>query len=71
MYTNPNITYTSEKGRPFRVSGIEKIPDTEKWINKTEKYHWEVLIIFTDELKPNKLKLKYDYNGKHYHTGNY
>ena len=47
--TNPHITYTSPKGRPFRVSGVSKVEDSEKWINGSYRYHWEVLIKFLDD----------------------
>lgn len=70
MNTNPHTTYTSEKGRTYRVSGIEKIPDSEKWINQTEKHKWIVTIIFTDNQQPRILKLLYNHNDKLYETRN-
>ncbi len=66
MYNNPNITYTSGKGRDFRVSAIEKIKGTDKWIKGDLKFHWKVSIIFLDNIHPKKIKLKYDYYNKLY-----
>ena len=45
---NPHTTYTSKKGREFRTMSIERIPNTEKWINKVLKSKWRVLIKYAD-----------------------
>ena len=64
--TNPHITYQSPKGREYRSVYVEKIVETEKWINKVLKFHWIVTIKYIDnnEIK----KLFYDHNDKLYKT---
>lgn len=57
---NPNKTYTSPKGRPFRVSAVSKVEDSEKFINGSYRYHWEVLIKFLDD--GSWAKMLYGYN---------
>lgn len=57
--TDPNKTYTSPKGRDFRVSGVEMLPETEKWIGRVLKYHWRVTIVFLDDGKFEKLLYGY------------
>jgi len=46
---NPHITYTSPKGRNFRVIGIEKMHKTVRWIGRTKKYCWKITIKFLDD----------------------
>lgn len=53
--TNPHITYKSPKNRGYRVAGIEKIPETEKWINRVIKNKWIVDIVFLDNKERSKL----------------
>lgn len=59
MNLNPNITYTSPKGREYRVFKIQKVEGSEKWLNRVLKYHWDVTIIFTEG---DSNILTYDYN---------
>jgi hypothetical protein len=66
MPLDPAIIYTSPKGRTFRVSGIEKIPETSKWIGRVEKHHWIVTIRFLDD--NNFGRLYFDHNDIHYKT---
>lgn len=47
--TNPNTTYTSPKGRPFRVSAVSKVEDSEKWMGGEYRYHWEITVKFLDD----------------------
>lgn len=47
--TNPYKTYTHKSSkRGFRLSGIEKLEDTEKWVNGRQKYKWVFNIIYLD-----------------------
>ena len=57
---NPFEIYTSPKGRPFRLICVERIPDTEKWINRVEKSRWmsTIKMIDTNEF----MELECDYN---------
>lgn len=63
MPTIQGIQYTSPAGRDFRVISVDKIPETTKWINRTEKSHWEVLIKFYDD--NTMLYLRYGYNNEY------
>lgn len=63
MVTQPSKIFKSQKGRPYRVVKVEKISNTEKWVNRVLKYHWSVLILFLDD-DGGKLELIYDYNDK-------
>ena len=62
MPTNPHITYTSPKGRPFRVSAVSKVEDSEKWINGSYRYHTKVLIKFLDD--DSWAKIIFGYSGE-------
>tara|TARA_B100001146_G_C16171915_1_gene430487 strand:- start:88 stop:300 length:213 start_codon:yes stop_codon:yes gene_type:complete len=62
--SDPNTTYTSPQGRPYRVSGVEKVPNTEKWIGKNLKSHWIVIIKYLDD--NTFAKLYHDYKDKIY-----
>lgn len=57
---DPFRTYTSPKGKPFRLICLEKIPNTEKWIDRVEKSRWMAMVkmIDTNEL----MELECDYN---------
>ena len=59
--TNPNIVYKSPKNRDYRVAGIEKIPKTDKWINRTLKNKWMVSIVFLDNNEHSKLIFDHNY----------
>ena len=63
---NPHTTYTSPAGRPFRVLGMERVPNTDKWIDKVLKWHWCVLIKFLDTEESELLRLFYGYDDKIY-----
>lgn len=63
MVTQPNKIFTSQLGRPYRIVRVEKVKESEKWINRTLKYHWRVLIKFLDD-EGGLLTLTYDYNDK-------
>ena len=62
MNTNPFATYTSPNGLAYRVTGIEKVESSERWINGVLKYHWITSICFikSDE----RISLEYDYSEK-------
>ena len=66
MPLNPHITYTSPRGREYRIISIEKVPETSKWIDRAEHWHWKITIKYLDtgELK----ELYYDWNDKLYRT---
>lgn len=49
LYNNPNITYTSPKGREFRVMTLAMIPETEKWIGRSLKWHWKATLKMLDD----------------------
>lgn len=63
MVTQPSKIFKSQKGRPYRVVEVEKVINTEKWVNRVLKYHWSVFILFLDD-EGGKLELIYDYNDK-------
>ena len=48
MNTNPFATYTSPNGLAYRVTGIEKVEGSERWINGILKYHWITSICFIE-----------------------
>ena len=48
MNTNPFATYTSPNGLAYRVTGIEKVEGSERWINGVLKYHWITSICFIE-----------------------
>jgi len=56
---NPHTRYVSPKKREYRVAGIEKIPDTDKWINRKLKNEWLVSIVFLDNNEHSKLILNH------------
>lgn len=58
--SNPHATYTSPKGRKFRTISIERIPSTEKYINRAYRSKWRVLIKYADN--GVLLWLYFDYN---------
>jgi hypothetical protein len=60
--TNPHQTYTSPKGRQFRVISVEKIPNTEKWIGRVEKWHWIATIKMLDNGEIKKIECDYNDN---------
>ena len=62
MNTNPYETYNSPKGLDYRVTGVEKVEGSERWINGVLRYHWLVSICFLNSDK--RLTLEYDYNEK-------
>jgi len=62
MNTNPYETYKSPKGLAYRVTGVEKVEGSERWINGVLRYHWLVSICFLNSDK--RLTLEYDYNEK-------
>lgn len=49
--TDPSHIYTSPKGRQFRVVGVEKLPNSEKWIGQALHYKWTARIRFLDNGK--------------------
>jgi len=53
---------TSPNGRPFRLSGIERV-DNEKWIGKVLKSHWIYKFIFLDK-KGGFINFEFDYYDK-------
>ena len=62
MNINPYETYKSPKGLAYRVTGVEKVEGSERWINGVLRYHWLVSICFLNSDK--RLTLEYDYNEK-------
>lgn len=44
----PNTWHTSPKGRKFRTFGVSKVEGSKKYINRAEKYEWDVHIKFKD-----------------------
>ena len=62
MNINPYETYKSPKGLDYRVTGIEKVEGSERWINGVLRYHLLVSICFLNSDK--RLTLEYDYNEK-------
>ncbi|MGO1702439.1 MAG: hypothetical protein ACTHY1_03570, partial [Lactobacillus helveticus] len=68
MYLNPNETYTSPDGRPFTVTGVGKVPNSGKWVDRTRKYHWKVDIKYLDgkRIKNEVRHIIYDHDDKIY-----
>jgi len=66
IYNNPYTTYTDDVGRPFRVMGMKRMPNSEKWTDGCLKCHWGVLIKYLDEKKPDKKVLLYDHLDRQY-----
>ena len=62
MNTNPFATYTSPKGLDYRVTGIEKVEGSERWINGVLKYNWITSICFIES--DERISLEYDYSEK-------
>ena len=50
---------TSPNGRPFRLSGIDKV-NNDKWIGKELKSHWIYRFIFLDE-RGGFINFEFDY----------
>lgn len=61
MKLKPNVFYTSPKGREYRVIKIEKVSNSEKWINRVLHFKWMVTIKFREG---DTNILTYDYNDK-------
>lgn len=57
---NPNTKYTSPQGREFRTISIERVPNTEKWVNRTLKSKWRVCIKYLDNDRMLWLNFNYD-----------
>ena len=62
MNANPYETYKSPKGLDYRVTGIEKVEESERWINGVLKYHWITSICFIES--DERISLEYDYSEK-------
>ena len=62
MNINPYETYKSSKGLDYRVTGIEKVEGSERWINGVLKYHWITSICFIES--DERISLEYDYSEK-------
>ena len=60
--TNPHIEYTSPQGKQFRLMVLEKIPNTEKWINRVEKSKWKAIIKMIETNELMELECDYDDN---------
>lgn len=37
------------KGRPFKLTAVEKVPNTLKWIGNEEKSHWLHIFKYIDD----------------------
>lgn len=68
MFLNPNETYQNKDGRNFRVIGISKKENTEKWIDGKYRSHWIVDVKFLDNSETKSLF--YDYQDKLYKITN-
>ena len=62
MNINPYETYKSPKGLDYRVTGVEKVEGSERWINGVLKYHWITSICFIES--DERISLEYDYSEK-------
>ena len=62
MNINPYETYTSPNGLAYRVTGVEKVESSERWINGVLKYHWITSICFIES--DERISLEYDYSDK-------
>jgi hypothetical protein len=62
MNANPFATYTSPNGLAYRVTGIQKVEGSERWIDGVLRYHWLISICFLNSDK--RLTLEYDYSEK-------
>ena len=51
MNTNPYETYKSPKGLAYRVTGVEKVEGSERWIDGVLRYHWLISICFLNSDK--------------------
>ena len=50
------------KGRPFRNTSVERVPDTTKWIGKDEKSIWLHTFKYLDD--GTTFTVEVDYYGK-------
>jgi hypothetical protein len=62
MNTDPFAFYTSPNGLQYRVTGIEIVEGSERWINGVLRYHWITSICFIETDK--RISLEYDYSEK-------
>jgi hypothetical protein len=62
MNTNPFATYTSPNGLVYRVTGVEMVEKSGRWIDGVLRYHWLVSICFIES--DERISLEYDYNEK-------
>jgi len=60
--TNPFKTYTSPKGLEYRVTGLEKLEDTIKFIGREPHWCWEVSIQYLESKK--RVKITYSHEKK-------
>jgi len=62
MNIDPFAFYTSPNGLKYRVTGIEMVEGSERWINGVLRYHWITSICFIDT--DERISLEYDYSEK-------
>lgn len=48
-------------GRPFKNTAIERVPNTDKWINHVLKSHWLHIFKYLDD--GSNFAIEIDYNG--------
>ena len=58
--TDPFKTYTSPKGLNYRVTGVEKLEDTIKFINSQPYWCWEVSIEYLESKKLAKITYSHE-----------
>ena len=57
---NPQIKQKSTTGRPFRLSGLDKIEESQKWVRGYPSWQYIANIKYLDDNTFVNLKLDYD-----------
>jgi len=57
---NPHIKQKSTTGRPFRLSGLDKIEESKKWVGGQHSWQYIANIKYLDDNTFANLKLDYD-----------
>ncbi len=55
----------SHSGREFQKIGVERVPDSEKWVNGGYKYQWHHTVRWVDTGEKTVMATKYSRRPEH------